>query len=73
MNNTLNKINEHLDILEKQEQISEARKVGGSEYDKFFNSMLKKWKVKSYKDIPKNKQAKFFDEIDKQWNAKGEK
>lgn len=70
---TLNKINDYLEIKEREEQISEAKKVGGNEYDKFFNSMLKKWKVKSYKDLPKNKQAKFFDEIDKKWNAKGEK
>jgi len=70
--NTLDKINEYLEITEKQERILEAKKSGGKGYDKFFNSMLKKYKVKSYKDLPKNKQSKFFDEIDKGWNAKKE-
>jgi len=33
--------------------------------------MLKKWKIKSYKDLPKDKQKKFFDEVDSKWEAKG--
>jgi len=70
--NTLDKINEYLEITEKQERVLEAKKGGGKEYDKFFNSMLKKYKVKSYKDLPKNKQSKFFDEVDKGWSAKKE-
>lgn len=55
------------------ESLLEKRKVGGHEYDKFFMEMLKKWKIKSYKDLPKNKQQAFFDAIEKGWNAKDEK
>jgi len=74
---TLDKINQFLDQLDKkydlyEDRLIEASKEGGKEYDKFFNSMLKKYKVKSYKDLPKNKQSKFFDEVDKAWSAKKE-
>lgn len=48
------------------------KKVGGKEYDDFFRKMLKKWKIKSYKDLPKNKQDDFFNDVDKGWNAKKE-
>ena len=58
--------------LETMASLLEKRKVGGKEYDQFFTKMLKKWKIKSYKDLPKNKQAAFFDEVDKKWNAKKE-
>lgn len=58
--------------LETMTSLMEKRKVGGPEYDKFFTKMLKKWKIKSYKDLPKNKQKAFFDEIDRKWNAKKE-
>ncbi len=53
-------------------RLEEARKIGGKDYDAFFKSMLKKWKIKSYKDLPKDKQKKFFDEVDKGWEAKKE-
>ena len=53
-------------------RLDEARKIGGKDYDDFFKSMLKKWKIKSYKDLPKNKQKQFFDEVDKKWEAKKE-
>jgi hypothetical protein len=65
----IEKIDEYLEGLDR---LSEARKVGGKEYDDFFKGMLKKWKIKSYKDLPKNKQKAFFDEVDKKWNAKKE-
>lgn len=70
----LARIDDFLDRMnaEVDPRITEARKEGGKEYDSFFNSMLKKWKVKSYKDLPKDKQKKFFDEVDKKWNAKKE-
>ncbi|MBW2966334.1 hypothetical protein KY342_04490 [Candidatus Woesearchaeota archaeon] len=55
------------------QSLLEKRKVGGAEYDKFFTKMLKKWKVKSYKDLPKNKQDDFFNDVDKGWNSKKEK
>ena len=48
-------------------------KVGGKEYDDFFKSMLSKWKIKSYKDLPKDKQKKFFDAVDKEWTSTIEK
>ena len=51
--------------------VSEA-KNGGKDYDAFFNTMLNKYKIKSYKDIPKDQQKKFFDEVDKAWSAKKE-
>lgn len=69
---TIDKIDEYLEELDIRDQINEARKVGGKEYDDFFKAMLKKWKIKSYKDLPKNKQKAFFDEVDKKWNAKKE-
>ena len=64
----LNKIDEYLN---ETSLIYEANK-GGKEYDEFFDSMLKKYKVKSYKDLPTDKQKKFFNEVDKKWKAKKE-
>lgn len=75
----IDKIDEYIEKIEnksddKFEKLLEAgRKVGGPDYDKFFTSMLKKWKIKSYKDLPKNKQDDFFAAIDKAWNSKKEK
>jgi hypothetical protein len=63
--------NVEVEIIKEGFQFNEASK-GGKEYDEFFNSMLKKYKVKSYKDLPKDKQKKFFDEVDKAWKAKKE-
>lgn len=54
------------------DDIIQEAKNGGKEYDEFFKSMLKKHKVKSYNDLPKEKQKKFFDEVDKKWKAKKE-
>jgi hypothetical protein len=70
----IDKIDEKLERMDSplDPRIVEGRKVGGPEYDAFFKKMLKKWKIKSYKDLPKNKQSKFFDEVDKGWNAKKE-
>jgi len=74
--NTLEKIDDLLDRLTNKLadkiKLHEA-KIGGKEYDDFFKEMLKKWKIKSYKDLPKNKQKDFFDEVDKKWNSKVEK
>lgn len=58
--------------IETMTSLLEKRKVGGKEYDEFFTKMLKKWKIKSYKDLPKKKQAEFFNDVDKKWNAKKE-
>jgi len=65
----LNKLN---NTLADRIKLHEA-KIGGKEYDDFFKEMLKKYKIKSYKDLPKDKQKKFFDEVDKAWNSKVEK
>lgn len=71
---TIDKIDSFLEKLNSEidPRITEAKKSGGKEYDDFFNSMLKKWKVKSYKDLPKDKQKKFFDAVDAAWSAKKE-
>lgn len=71
---TLVKIDKFLERLESKldPRIIEARKIGGPDYDKFFRKMLKKWKISSYKDLPKEKQQAFFDAVDKGWNAKKE-
>jgi len=61
------------DDYKPSEYLNGKRKVGGKEYDNFFKGMLKKWKIKSYKDLPKNKQDDFFNDVDKGWNSKKEK
>jgi hypothetical protein len=72
--NTTDKIDAYLEKMDVElpQNIAEAKNAGGKEYDAFFNKMLKKYKVKSYKDLPKNKQKTFFDEVDKKWEAKKE-
>jgi hypothetical protein len=79
---TLDKIDNYLKEMEDKENqrnslekiwekhILEAKK--DKDYDKFFNQMLKKYGVESFKDLPKDKQKKFFDEVDKAWKAKKE-
>ncbi len=74
MQTLIDKIDDYVGRLESEvdPRITEGRKIGGPEYDKFFKKMLKKWKIKSFKDLPKDKQGKFFDAVDKGWNAKKE-
>ena len=71
----IDKIEEKIEQIETRlDRVLEAkRKVGGKEYDEFFTKMLKKWKIKSYKDLPKNKQDDFFNDVEKRWNSKKEK
>lgn len=71
----IDKLDEAIDMISKRPYaIHEMNtKVGGKEYDDFFRSMLKKWKIKSYKDLPKEKQKKFFDAVDKEWTSETEK
>jgi hypothetical protein len=72
----IDKIDNLLDNLEaKLEDLIKLHegKVGGKEYDDFFKSMLAKYKVKSYKDLPANKQKEFFNAVDKEWKSKVEK
>ena len=53
--------------------IIQEAKIGGKEYDDFFRNMLAKWKVKTYKDLPKDKQKEFFNAVDREWKSKKEK
>jgi hypothetical protein len=41
-------------------------------YRAYFEKMLKKWKVKSPKDLDDAKKKKFFEEVDKGWKSKKE-
>jgi len=41
-------------------------------YQKFFEKMLKKYKVKSPEDLDTKKRKAFFAEVDKSWDAKNE-
>jgi len=77
----IDKIEEFIKDIDDRKKISEEilalheinTKVGGKEYDDFFKEMLKKWKIKSYKDLPKDKQKDFFDTVDKEWTSTIEK
>ena len=40
-----------------------------SAYDKYFEEMLKKWKIKSPSELDKKQKIAFFDEVDKGWKA----
>ena len=72
--NTLSKIDEYLERLETEldPQILEDRIQGGKDYDEFFNSALKKFGVKSYKQLSKDKQRDFFDYVNSNWTSKKE-
>ena len=43
------------------------------EYQKFFNSKLKKFDVKSVSELSDEDKKKFFNEIDKEWKGDNEK
>ena len=43
------------------------------EYQKFFNSKLKKFDVKSVSELDDEDKKKFFNEIDKEWKGDSEK
>ena len=43
------------------------------EYQKFFNSKLKKFDVKSVSELDDEDKKKFFNEIDKEWEGDNEK
>jgi hypothetical protein len=43
-----------------------------TEYQKFFNKKLKKFGVKSQKELEGDQKKKFYDEVDKEWKAKEE-
>lgn len=71
----LERIDGYIEKIETEidPRILENSQKGGKDYDNYFRSMLKKWGVKSFKDLPKDKQDKFFDAIDKGWKSKKEK
>lgn len=82
--NLLNKIDGFIDKVDERKDVADfmkeasqwlkgKRKVGGADYDKFYKEMLKTWKIKSYKDLPKPKQDEFFDAVFKAWDKKGKK
>ena len=55
------------------EILSEGKGKGDQKaYQKYFEKMLKKYKVDSPEDLDKSKRKKFFDEVDKSWDAKNE-
>ena len=43
-----------------------------TEYQKFFNSALAKYKVKSPKELSGEKEKEFYDYVDKNWKADNE-
>ena len=45
---------------------------GNTEYQKFFQTQLKKWGVSSPSQLPPDKKKEFFNMIDKKWKGKKE-
>ena len=43
-----------------------------TEYQKFFNSALAKYKIKSPKELSGEKEKEFYDYVDKNWKADNE-
>ena len=43
-----------------------------TEYQKFFNSAIAKYKVKSPKELSGDKEKEFYDYVDKNWEAENE-
>ena len=43
-----------------------------TEYQKFFNKALAKYKVKSPKELSGDKEKEFYDYVDKNWKADNE-
>jgi len=60
--------------LKNRSELQEAKGFSDKqrEYREYFNEMLKKYKIKSPKDLPDEERKKFFDDIDKGWKAKKE-
>ena len=50
-------------------QIREAKSGGKEAYQKFFNSLLKKYGVKSPSELDDKQKKKFYDEIDAGWES----
>ena len=65
MNDILDKID--LILNERDDDKIYEAKGDGDEYTKFFNKMLKKYKVKSPDQLSTKKMKEFFDEVEKEW------
>ena len=52
--------------------LNEAKSGDKEAYQKFFNSMLKKYGVKSPAELPADKKDDFFDAVDKGWKGDNE-
>jgi len=51
------------------EKIEEAKET---DYQKYFNAKLKKWKISAPTELSKKDKKDFFDEVDKDWDAENE-
>jgi hypothetical protein len=60
-------------LQKKQEVVSERTVEEENEYQKFFQSALKKFGVKSPAEMDDAKKKKFFDYIDANWEGDNEK
>jgi len=58
--------------MRRFDEILNEAKGDKEAYQKFFDKMLKKYKVDSPEDLDKNKRKKFFDEVDKGWKGDNE-
>ncbi|MBT4661516.1 MAG: hypothetical protein HOC18_06395 [Candidatus Marinimicrobia bacterium] len=63
-------VEEPQDTTEEPQDLQEGSK---EEYEKFFQSALKKFGVKSPAELEDDKKKKFFDYVDKNWKGDGEK
>ena len=59
--------------VDHRESVNEAKSGGKEEYQKFFNSVLKKFKVKSPAELKGEDKKKFYDFIDANWEGDNEK
>ena len=55
--------------MKSLKQIREAKSGGKEAYQKFFNSLLKKYGVKSPSELDDKQKKKFYDEIDAGWES----
>lgn len=54
------------------EDVQEAKSGGKEAYQKYFNSVLAKYKVKSADELSGEQKKKFYDEIDAGWDGDNE-
>ena len=56
----------------KQKGLMENKETGIDEYEKFVLSQMKKYGIKSFKDLDKDTVKKFWNEIDRKWKGENE-